>query len=402
MVNVFNSIEEALNDLKNGKMIIVVDDENRENEGDLLMLGEKVTPEAINFMAKFGRGLICMPITGEQTRRLNLKMMTDVNESSHETAFTESIEAREGVTTGISAHDRACTILKAIHPEATPADIVKPGHIFPLRAKDGGVLERAGHTEATVDLARLAGMNPAGVICEIMDEDGTMMRLPGLIDFAKKHGLKLITIVDLIKYRLHKEPFMRRIADAQLPTAYGNFTIVGYQNILDGKEHIALVHGKIDTAKPVLVRVHSECLTGDAFGSMKCECGDQLHTAMQMITKEGSGVIIYLRQEGRGIGLLNKIKAYHLQDKGMDTVEANLALGFQPDLREYGIGAQMLYDLGVTRMKLITNNPKKIIALEGFGMTVLERVPIVTGIGDMNKNYMRTKKEKMGHMLDEV
>ena len=329
-------------------------------------------------------------------------MMTDVNESSHETAFTETIEARHGVTTGISAFDRSKTIRTAINPKASPADIVKPGHVFPLKAKEGGVLERAGHTEAAVDLMRMAGMNPSGVICEIMEEDGHMMRLPGLRKFARKHGLLLLTIADLIEYRLNHEPFIVRKAAADMPTEYGKFTLYGYENRLDRKEHIALVKGDVSDGEPVLVRVHSECLTGDALGSLKCECGDQLHRSMELIEREGRGIIVYLRQEGRGIGLINKIHAYHLQEKGMDTVEANVALGFPPDLREYGIGAQILHDLGVKKIRLLTNNPKKMVAISGYGMEVVERVPIYGKISEYNRKYLQTKKEKMGHLIDEI
>ena len=398
----FCTVDEALEALRRGEMIIVVDDEKRENEGDLLMAAEKASPEAVNFMAAKGRGLICLSLTAEQVKRLGLKMMTDVNESSHETAFTETIEARHGVTTGISAFDRSKTIRTAINPKASPADIVKPGHVFPLKAKEGGVLERAGHTEAAVDLMRMAGMNPSGVICEIMEEDGHMMRLPGLRTFARKHGLLLLTIADLIEYRLDHEPFIVRKATADMPTEYGKFTLYGYENRLDRKEHIALVKGDVSDGGPVLVRVHSECLTGDALGSLKCECGDQLHRSMELIEREGRGIIVYLRQEGRGIGLINKIHAYHLQEKGMDTVEANVALGFPSDLKEYGIGAQILHDLGVKKIRLLTNNPKKMVAISGYGMEVVERVPIYGKISEYNRKYLQTKKEKMGHLIDEI
>jgi len=400
-----SSIEEALKELKKGNMIIVVDDEDRENEGDLIVPAEKVTPDDINFMTKYGRGLICLSLEEKKVKDLGLKMMTNANESHHETAFTQSIEARHGVTTGISAHDRAHTIKTAIDEDATSQDIVVPGHIFPLKAKRGGVLERAGHTEAAVDLAKLAGLNPSGVLCEIMDDDGTMMRLPGLIKYAKKFDMKIITIADLIKYRLKRDKFMRRKAIAELPTDYGMFKITGYENMINGKEHVALIKGEIKDLKgdePVLIRVHSECLTGDAFGSKKCDCGNQLHTALELIEKEGRGVLVYLRQEGRGIGLLNKIKAYHLQDKGMDTVEANVALGFPPDLRDYGVGAQILNDLGVKRIRLLTNNPKKLIGLSGYGMEIIERVPLISEFSEHNINYIKTKKEKMGHIIDNL
>ncbi len=399
----FNTIDEAIDDIAKGKMIILVDDEDRENEGDLCMAAEKVTPEAINFMAKYGRGLICLSLTPERVEELKLQMMTDDNTSPFGTAFTVSIEAKRGVTTGISASDRATTILTAINPNTKSEDITKPGHVFPLRAKRGGVLQRAGQTEGSVDLARLAGLYPAGVICEIMNDDGTMARVPQLTEFAKKHNLKIVTVKDLIKYRMRAELFVRRIAVTKLPTEYGgDFTAIAYANDMDSNIHIAFVKGEIKQDDEVLVRVHSECLTGDVFGSKRCDCGEQLHKAMELIKKEGKGVVLYMRQEGRGIGLVNKLKSYELQDKGLDTVEANIKLGFKPDLRDYGIGAQILVDLGVRKMRLMTNNPKKIVGLEGYGLKVVERVPIETKPHDKNIIYLKTKKKKLGHMLDSV
>ena len=395
------SIEEAIRDIREGKMIILVDDEDRENEGDLYMAAEKVTPDAINFMAKFGRGLICLSMTGEKADSLDLPPMVDNNQSPLGTGFTVSIEARCGVTTGISAADRATTILTAVAETTKPRDLVRPGHIFPLRARDGGVIVRAGQTEGSVDLARLAGLNPSGVICEIMDEDGTMARMPSLEKFSEAHGIGICTIADLIEYRMRTESFVRRAAETTIPTLFaGDFKAVVYENDVDSLLHIAMVKGEIDPQKPILVRVHSECLTGDIFGSLRCDCGPQLQQAMTMIDKEGSGVLLYIRQEGRGIGLVNKIKAYALQDQGLDTVEANEKLGFKPDMRNYGIGAQILVDLGVRKMRLLTNNPKKMIGLEGYGLSIDDQVPIEIEPNEYNKCYLECKKLKMGHLLN--
>lgn len=398
----FNAIDEAIDDMAKGKMVILVDDEDRENEGDFCIAAEKVTPEAINFMAKHGRGLVCLSLMPERVEELKLQMMADNNTSSFGTAFTVSIEAKKGVTTGISASDRATTIRAAINQKTKPEDLAKPGHTFPLRAKKGGVLQRAGQTEGSVDLARLAGLYPAGVICEIMNDDGTMARVPQLMEVARKHQMKIVTIKDLIKYRMKTELFVRRIAVTKLPTEHGDFKAIAYSNDVDSNIHIALVKGDIKKDDAVLVRVHSECLTGDVFGSKRCDCGEQLNKAMEVIKKEGKGVILYMRQEGRGIGLVNKLRSYELQDSGLDTVEANIKLGFKPDLRDYGIGAQMLVDLGVRKMRLMTNNPKKIIGLEGYGLKVVERIPVETKPHDKNIVYLTTKKKKLGHMLDSV
>ncbi len=395
-----NRVEKAMADIRQGKMVILVDDEDRENEGDLTMAAEKVTPEAINFMAKYGRGLICLSLMEERLNELRLPMMVSDNTSRFQTAFTISIDARKGVTTGISAADRAATILTAIDDLTQPEDLVSPGHIFPLKAQSGGVLVRTGQTEGSVDLARLAGMKPAGVICEVMNEDGTMARMPDLEIFAQKHGLRIVTIADLIKYRLSKESLVRRIATAKLPTKYGGlFTAIAYENDIDAYHHIALVKGEIKPEDTVLVRVHSQCLTGDVFGSKRCDCEEQLHAAMAMVEKEGRGVIVYMRQEGRGIGLANKLKAYALQDMGKDTVEANEVLGFKADMREYGIGAQILADLGLHKIRLMTNNPRKIIGLEGYGIEVVERISIETKPLKENLEYLKTKAKKMGHLL---
>lgn len=396
-----NTIEECIEDIRSGKMIILVDDEDRENEGDLTMAAQMVTPEAINFMATHGKGLICLTLTPEQIDKLELPMMVQKNRSPFETAFTVSIEARTGVTTGISAADRARTIQVACRLDVKPEDIVSPGHVFPLRARKGGVLVRTGQTEGSVDLARLAGLRPSGVICEIMKDDGTMARMPDLKKFAKQHDLKIATIADLVAYRTKNESLVHRAAETKLPTHYGgDFTAIVYTNDVDNYEHLALVKGDIDPGKEVMVRVHSECLTGDVFGSLRCDCGSQLHSAMRMVEKEGTGVILYMHQEGRGIGLVNKLKAYALQDQGLDTVEANKKLGFKADLRDYGIGAQILRDLGVRKMQLITNNPKKIVGLEGYGLTVTKRLPIEIEAVPENLEYLQCKKDKLGHMLD--
>jgi 3,4-dihydroxy 2-butanone 4-phosphate synthase/GTP cyclohydrolase II len=395
----FATIAEAIEEIRAGRMVVILDSEDRENEGDLVMAAQYATPEAINFMATHGRGLICLALTEARCEQLGLKPVVKRNEARNATAFTEPIEARHGITTGISAPDRSRTIMVAIDPDTGPEDLVKPGHVFPLKAQSGGVLKRAGHTEAAVDLARLAGLIPAGVICEISNPDGTMARVPDLVPYAAEHGLKMITISQLIEHRRHTERLIERGTAARLPTEYGEWSAVGYRSILDGKHHLALVKGEVDGASDVLVRVHSECLTGDVFGSQRCDCGDQLKAAMRMIAEEGRGVLLYIAQEGRGIGLLNKLRAYELQDRGMDTVEANIALGFPPDLRDYGIGAQILVDLGLTTIKLLTNNPKKIVGLGGYGLSVIDRVAIEMDPVQDNVQYLRTKRDKMGHVL---
>ncbi|MGB9499700.1 MAG: bifunctional 3,4-dihydroxy-2-butanone-4-phosphate synthase/GTP cyclohydrolase II [Dissulfuribacterales bacterium] len=396
------TIKEALDDIRAGRMVILVDDEDRENEGDLTMAAESVTPEAINFMAKYGRGLICLSLTEEKVKALGLPMMVDKNTSQFETGFTVSIEARYGVTTGISAADRATTILAAVADDARPRDLVKPGHVFPLRARNGGVMVRVGQTEGSVDLARLAGLKPFGVICEIMNDDGTMSRMPQLEKFSEEHGIGICTVADLVEYRMRTESFVKISAETTIPTRYGGeFRIIAYENLVDDLLHIALVKGEVDPEKPILVRVHSECMTGDIFGSRRCDCAGQLHKAMDMMDKEGAGVLLYLRQEGRGIGLVNKLKAYELQQKhGFDTVEANLKLGFKDDLRDYGIGAQILVSLGVKKMRLLTNNPKKMIGLEGYGLSIVEQVCIEVEPNEYNRGYLECKKLKMGHLLN--
>ena len=395
----FNTIPEIIEDFKKGRMVIVIDDEGRENEGDLVVAAKFASKEAINFMIKHGRGLVCAPMEGKRLDELGLHPMFESNQDPYKTAWAISIDAKKGVTTGISAHDRSVTVKTLINPRTRPSDLMRPGHVFPLRAKEGGVLTRAGHTEACVDLARLSGLYPAGVICEIINEDGSMARTPELIKFSKKHGLKVCAIADLIEYRRRSEKLVKRIATTELPTEFGVFKLYLYESSIDKSHHIALVKGDVRASGEAWVRVHSECLTGDIFGSMRCDCGDQLHQAMQIISTKDHGVLLYMRQEGRGIGLMHKIKAYALQDKGMDTVEANEALGFAPDLRDYGIGAQILVDLGLKKIKLMTNNPKKIVGLKGYDLEIIERVPLEIEPTHLNRRYLETKKTKLGHKL---
>ena len=398
-VREFATIEEAVEDIRAGRMLVVVDDEDRENEGDLLMAADKATPESVNFMAKHGRGIICMPMLGERLDDLQVSMMVSDNTAPLGTAFTVSVDARRGVTTGTSAYDRAVTIRTLVDPSTRPEDLTRPGHIFPLRAMPGGVLRRAGHTEAAVDLARLAGCAPAGVICEVLDDDGGMARLPELMQLARTHGLKVITIKALIEYRIQKEKLVRRSATTRMPTDYGDFTLIAYETTVDDRVPLALVMGDVAGNEPTLVRVHSECLPGDVFGCRRCDCGSQLYKALALIEREGRGILVYMRQEGRGIGLLNKLRAYELQDQGKDTVEANHALGFRADLRHYGIGAQILVDLGVKNLRILTNNPKKIVGIEGYGLHVMERLPIEIPATDANRRYLLTKRDKLGHLF---
>jgi 3,4-dihydroxy 2-butanone 4-phosphate synthase/GTP cyclohydrolase II len=395
----FDAIDDVVREIAEGRIVIVTDDADRENEGDLVMAAEKATPDAVNFMSKYGRGLVCVPIANERAEQLGLQRMVAQNREMYRTDFTVSVDAARGVTTGISAHDRAATIKTIANPKSAPDDLVQPGHVFPLRAKDGGVLRRAGHTEAAVDLARMAGLQPAGVLCEILHDDGTMARLPELMEFSRKHGLRICTIQSLIAHRRLREKLVELEQIVKLPTDYGDFDLHLYRSTLDGAHHLALVKGKIDKARPTLVRVHSECLTGDVFGSRRCDCGNQLHAALRQISEEGNGVLVYMRQEGRGIGLAAKIHAYKLQEEGLDTVEANAKLGFATDLRDYGLGAQILFDLGVRQFRFLTNNPKKVVGLEGYGIQMIEQMPIRSEANPHNAKYLETKKVKMGHML---